>query len=150
MSYFECEVIRLLKEQVVLLTQIRDKIAQPQRLSSIKIRFKDMGGCMPEGPVTLNVGQTTTATVDGFDQNGAPFTGTVPPATFSVDNPAIATVDPTSGLVTAVSAGVANVTATLITAEGTTLTDTETVTVRGTPPPPQVLSSIKINFSTPV
>jgi len=49
---------------------------------------------MPVGPITISVGKTFTASVVGFDQNGAPFTGTLPTPTFSVDNSAVATVDP--------------------------------------------------------
>lgn len=98
---------------------------------------------MPVGPVTISVGQTKVASVVGFDQNGAPFSGPIPTPTFSVDNAAVATVDPASGLTTGVSAGVANATATLTTAEGLTLSDTETVTVTAVVP---VLSSIKISF----
>ena len=108
-----------------------------------------------QGPVTLNQGQTTTATVLYFDQNGAPMPSTfVPPAvTYSIDNAAIATSTPASDgqsdLITYVSGGVANLTATVLGPNGTNLTDTETVTctppVQGSP----VLSSIKIAFSTP-
>lgn len=154
----EREELRLLREQVReliqlhldeqqeinLLREIRDKLPTPQKLSTIKLAFLK-GDSMAEGPVTLSVGQTTVATVDGFDQNGAPFSGPVPTPTFAMDNSAIATVD-ASGNVVAVSAGVANLTATVVTAEGVTLSDTETVTVTAAAP---VLSSIKINFSVP-
>ena len=104
------------------------------------------------GPVTLTaVGQQVTASVLGFDQFGQPFLGTMPPATLSSDDSAqaIVTFDPTTGLTTAVANGVANITAALTTAEGVALTDTEAVTVAipVTPPPPQVLSSIKVAFA---
>ena len=106
---------------------------------------------MPIGPVTLTtVGQQVTASVVGFDQNGQPFTGTMPLATLVSDDSAqaIVTFDPTTGLMTAVANGVANITGSLTTAEGLSLSDTETVTVAvsgggGSP----VLSSIKVNFA---
>jgi hypothetical protein len=114
--------------------------SQP-KLSAIKVQ---LGGNMSVGPLTIQAGKTFTATVVGFDQNGAPFTGPIPAPAFSVDNPAVATVDPASGAGSAVAAGVANVSAALTTAEGLALTDTETVTVTAVVP---VLSSIKINFA---
>jgi hypothetical protein len=118
-------------------------------LNSIKVLLK--GTPMPVGPVTLTaVGQTVTASVVGFDQFGQPFTGTLPAATLSSDDSAgaIVTFDPSTGLTTAVANGVANITASLTTAEGLALTDTETVTVAipVVPPPPQVLSSIKVSL----
>lgn len=102
------------------------------------------------GPVTLtSVGQTVTAVVLGFDQFGQPWTEPLPPVSFSIDNPAIATSTPSADGVTdiieAVADGTANLTASLTTAEGVALTDTETVTVAIAPPAP-VLSSIKIAF----
>ena len=103
------------------------------------------------GPITLvAVGQQVTASVLGFDQFGQPFTGPIPTPTFSSDDTsgAIVTFDPSTGLVTDVANGVANITASLTTAEGLVLTDTEAVTVANpiTPPPTPVLSSIKVAF----
>ena len=97
------------------------------------------------GPVTLTVGDKTTAEVLGFDQNGAPMTlpaGTV--VTFTVDNPALAASTPNADELTdaivALAPGVANLTATI-----GSLTDTEVVTVLAAAP---VLSSIKIAFGS--
>lgn len=101
------------------------------------------------GPVTLtSAGQTVTATVVGFDQFGNPFTGTIPTPSFSSDDTAgaIVTLDPATGLVTAVANGVANITASLTTAEGVALSDTEAVTV-AIPTVTPVLSSIKVAFA---
>lgn len=101
------------------------------------------------GPVTLtSVGQTVTASVLGFDQNGQPWTGALPTATLSSSDTssAVITFDPTTGLTTAVANGVANITANLTTAEGLALTDTETVTVAISVTTP-VLSSIKVAFA---
>ena len=109
------------------------------------------------GPVLLTLaGQAATASIVGFDQFGNPWNGAIPPVSFSIDTPAIATSTPNADgvtdVVTAVSNGVANLTAMLTTAENVALTDTETVTVAIPPPPPPptpVLSSIKIAF-TPI
>ena len=125
------------------------------RLVRIQLTFTSKGAIMATaGPVTLTTaGQVVTASVLGFDQFGNPWTGAIPPVTFSIDNPAIATSTPNADgetdVVEAVANGVANLTASLTTAEGLALTDTETVTVNiATPPPPPtpVLSSIKVAF----
>lgn len=126
-------------------------------LHRIKIRFlKGTSIMATPGPVTLtSVGQTVTASVIGFDQFGNVFTGNIPTPTFTSDDSAgaIATFDPSTGLVTAVANGVANITATVQSTDANgnpvTLTDTESVTVAipvVTPPTP-VLSSIKVAFA---
>jgi hypothetical protein len=127
----------------------RLEILERPGLSRITISFKE--SIMP-GPVTLTtVGQTVTASVVGYDQLGNPFTGTIPTPTFASDDTAgaIVTFDPSTGLVTAVANGVANITASLTSAGGLSLTDTESVTVAipVTPPPTPVLSSIKVSFA---
>ncbi|HXN71521.1 MAG TPA: hypothetical protein VN861_03095 [Candidatus Acidoferrales bacterium] len=129
------------------------------RLSFIKIAFQPprglQGDVMAEGPVVLASGQLTTASIDYFDQTGAPMPATfVPPnITFAIDNPAIATSTPNpdnqTDVVAYVSAGVANLTASCTSAEGLALTDTETVTCSPVVLPPPVLSSIKVNFAAP-
>jgi hypothetical protein len=133
-----------------LLRVIAHEVEHPF-LSSIQIQFQGDSMATP-GPVTLTTaGQQVTASVVGFDQFGQPFTGEIPAATFSSDDAssAIVTFDPTTGLTTAVANGVANITATLTTAEGLSLSDTEAVTVAipVVPPPTPVLSSIKVAFA---
>lgn len=101
------------------------------------------------GPITLTaVGQTATASVVGIDQFGNPFTGTIPTPTFSASDTAgtIATFDPATGIVTAVANGTDSITASLTTAEGLALTDTEVVTV-AIPVVAPVLTSIKVAFA---
>ena len=104
---------------------------------------------MAEGPITLQVGQKTVASVDGYDQNGQPFLGPIPAPSWSLDQPTLDSISadaasPADEDVTSLAAGVANLTATV---QGPTgpLTDTETITNVQ----PQVLTSVKINFSTP-
>ena len=147
---------KLLREILETIERIEHKIEhllQP-RLVHIKIAFK--GAIMAtQGPVILTTaGQVTTASINGYDQFGAAWTGTIPPVSYAIDNTAVATSVPNAdGLtdtVTAVANGVANLTASLTSAEGLPLTDTETVTVNipaPPPPPPPVLTSIKIAFS---
>jgi len=155
MSYDrESDELRLLREQLALekqevtllqgqektLLEIRNELAP--KLAFIKISF---GGSMP-GPVTLTVGQSVPATVQGFDQNGAPFAidFTANPVTWTIDNPALDSSTPQadqSDLVASLSAGTAN-----LTASCAGLTDTEQVINVAAAPK---LSSIKINFGTP-
>ena len=139
----DSEEVKILREIEEDLDEIRDELKP--RLSYIKIEF---GGNMV-GPVKLTVGQKTKATVVGFDQAGAPFLGTIPPVTYALDNTALdsSTPDGANGDdIVSLSAGVANLTASLTTAEGTALQDSETITNVAVA---QILSSIKIDFSTP-
>jgi hypothetical protein len=144
----EEKVVGLLEHILHELRVIRREVAPPQ-LASITIAFSK-GPPMPTaGPTTLTTaGQTATASVVGFDQFGAPFTGPIPTPTFSSDDTAgaIVTFDPTTGLVTAVANGVANITAKLTTVEGLALSDTEAVTVAITTTGTPVLTSIKVAF----
>ena len=141
-------IIHRLDEEIELLREIARELKP--KLSFIKIAFR-RNGIMAEGPVTLTVGQVTVASIDAFDQNGAPFTGAVPAPVWSIDNPAFDSIaaDASNAAnedVTSLSAGVANLTATVTTAAGAVLTDTEAVTNVAQAP---VLSSIKINFAAP-
>jgi hypothetical protein len=144
-------IISLLSVILHELRIIRREVAPPQ-LTTIIISFSKGNpmGTPVAGPITLTTaGQTVTASVLGFDQNGAPFTGPIPTPTFSSSDTAgaVITFDPATGLVTAVANGVANITASLTTAAGLALTDTEAVTVAiggggGTP----ILTTIKVAF----
>lgn len=145
----EDEILRIDRETRRDVELIENRLRS--KLATIKIKFKGASMATP-GPVTLtSVGQTVTASVVGFDQFGQPFTGTIPTPTFASDDTAgaIATFDPSTGLLTAVASGVANITATLTTAEGLSLTDTEAVTVAipVVPPPAPVLTTIKVAFA---
>ncbi len=117
------------------------------KLAFIKITFQ--GDSMALGPVKLTVGQKTKATILGFDQTGAAWTGAIPPATYSIDNSAVdsSTPDASNGDdIVSLADGVANLTASLTSAEGVALSDTETITNTAVVP---VLSSVKIDFTTP-
>lgn len=141
------ESVKLQREDLAVDRQIRD-LLKP-RLSSLKLAFTEKQTMPPVvGPAVINVGDKIFASVVGFDQNGQVFTGPVPTPTLSVDDSSIVSLDPATGLVTGLSAGVANVTAEVTSAEGADLTDTESVTVAEVPPPIPVLSSVKVAFST--
>jgi hypothetical protein len=153
-NYQLARLIELAECQTHLLRIIAEEVAPGRpRLSHSKLEFKRRHRRMANpGPVTLtSAGQQVTASVVGFDQFGQPFTGEMPAATFTSDDTAQAIVqfDPQTGLTTAVANGVANITATLTTNEGLSLSDTEAVTVAipVVPPPTPVLSSIKVAFA---
>jgi hypothetical protein len=73
-----------------------------------------------------NVANTVQLTATDFDQSGAVFSGAT--TTFSSSNPAVATVDSATGLVTGVSAGTATITATSVSGS-VTVTGTSVITV---------------------
>jgi hypothetical protein len=117
------------------------------RPTFIKIQF---GGHMP-GPVTLVIGQKTTASVAVFDQNGVDMTAsynfTTNPITWTEDVTTFDTQSATgpdttnSDVITSIAAGTTNLTATT-----GGLTDTEQVINQAQA---QVATSIKVNFSAP-
>jgi len=162
----EREELKVLKEQEQILKEQEETERSIKRdldkvvgflephLRVIKIAFTK-GTTMAEGPVVLSSGQSTIASIDYFDQTGNPMpAGFVPPnVTYSIDNSALASSAPVgdnqTDLVTYVSAGVANLTGAVISAEGLALSDTETVTCSPVVLPPPVLASVKINFSAP-
>lgn len=118
------------------------------KLKHVKIAFKKRGGFTMLGPVTLTVGASTVATVQGFDQNGAPFpidfTNPANAVTWAIDDPALdSKVDQPdqSTVVTSLAGGTANMQATCA-----GFTDVEQIiNVAVTP----ALSSVKIDFATP-
>jgi hypothetical protein len=148
----EQEEIELLRKQEKTDERIEedlDKIVGflKPRPTFIKIKF---GGNMP-GPVTLIVGQKTTASVAVFDQNGVDITAsynfTANPITWSEDVTTFDTQSATgpdstnTDVITSIAAGTTNLTA--LTGG---LTDVEQVINQAAAPVP---TSIKINFSAP-
>jgi hypothetical protein len=117
------------------------------RPTFIKIIF---GGHMP-GPVTLTIGQKTTASVAVFDQNGVDMTAkydfNANPIAWTLDNTTFDSQSATgpdsanSDVITSLAAGTAN-----LTAVTNGLTDIEQVINQAAA---QVPTSVKINFSTP-
>ena len=132
--------IKLLKHIIRELREFRRDF-QP-KLVSIQLLSKGTPMSTP-GPITLTAaGQTDQTVLVGKDQFGNPWTGPIPAATYTEDNPSAATVD-ANGLVTAVADGKDTVTASLTTAEGLALTATLEVVV-AIPAPVPVLTSITL------
>lgn len=157
-NIFQIKAISDLSAAVTILGAKVDRLlieVEPSpQLTNIKLKFTT-GGIMAEGPVVLSSGQSTVATVDYFDATGAPMPSTFvpPPVTFSIDNAAVASSTPgtdlQSSVIAYVSAGAANLTASVTSAEGLALSDTETVTCSPIVLPPPVLTSVRLNFGTP-
>jgi hypothetical protein len=137
---------RLLKSILEVLKDIRHDL-EP-KLVAIEIRF--FGGDM-QGPITLTpTTKGTTATVLGFDQTGAPFTGVIPPVTFTPDVTTFCSFS-TSGnsdAITGTANGTTNLAASLTTAEGLALSDTTQIITSGFVSAP-VLTTVKLDFTTP-
>lgn len=110
---FELEEIReLLHSILVVLRDIRKEL-KPKHAESAQLYIKDAKGNRLM-PATLAVGKTATAVLHEFD--GPNGTGNelppVGPVSYSSSDPSIATVDPTSGLITAVAPGTVTITGT--------------------------------------
>jgi len=146
-------------ETNALLQKILSAVSGPpkppvKKLTTIKLIFKEIPvSTTPPIPITPPVvltqaGQQVQAQVIGFDQFGNPWADILPDYTLTNDNESAATLDTTTGLVTAVADGVANITGELTTAEGLDLTDTESITVSIAAVPP-VLTTIQVVFTAP-
>lgn len=134
--------LSLHQQELLVLRDIDRKLGPAPPTTHLSFIRIAIGGIMPVGPATLAIGAKATATVLGFDQNGAPIAidFTANPITWADDNEASVSDAPTttSDPLTGVAAGVMNLTATC-----GGFTDTETVTVLAAVP---VLSSVKISI----
>jgi len=125
---------------------LKELIALNRHPTFLKIHF---GGAMP-GPVTLDVGQKTTASIQVFDQTGQDMTSKIDfaanPISWTLDNPALDSESATgpdssnADVITSLAGGTANLQASCL-----GLTDTEQIINVA----PAVPTSIKISFSTP-
>ena len=103
-----------------------------------------------QGPILITVGQKVLLSVLGFDQFGAAFTGPIPTPFWTVSDPSQDSSSPQpdgTSVIASLSPGTTSVTASLTTANGIVLADTEAITNLAEPP---VLSSIKIDHTSPV
>jgi hypothetical protein len=98
-------------------------------------------------PATIQVGGTATATY--LEWSGPNGTGSqVPPVgavTYSSDTPAVATVDPNTGIATGVGAGTANISGL---DAGTGLTASDVLTVQAPPPPAPVSATLTLTANS--
>lgn len=119
-----------------LLKEIIHILNRPQ---SATLRLNS-GGTMP---ATILVGGTANSLFQEWTGPGG--TGTVVPnagaPAFVSDNPAVATVDPASGVATGVSVGTANITGT---DPVNSLAGSDVLTVNAAPPPPAVSATLTL------
>jgi hypothetical protein len=156
------ENTREVKEQKFILGEIYKELQpQPQRLTAfIGVLFKSGDGTMAFNALTLNVGQTSQASIvpllaDGVTPSGA----TLSNVSYTFSDPSATVVLNPDGL-TATVTGVATSTAGAVTGQAQcTTTDTDgvvaqfsqgfTITVGTVVPPSQLTQSIGVSFTTP-
>jgi hypothetical protein len=121
LNTFDINVSRAIRAIDIVITRILN-----QQPFSAKLTFKGVSGM----PATIQVGgsgaQAVFTEFSGLNGSGA-ITPDGGPIAFSSDNPAVATVDPVSGAVVAVSVGSANIIG-LDSVNGLTAQDSVTVT----------------------
>ena len=143
----QTEILKDLQREVKKIEHKLEKKHHPKKkLKSIQLA---LGDPPMQGPLNITVGQSSVASVLGFDQNGQPFTGTMPAASFSVDNPAFDSVDPSTGAIVSLAEGTATISVSMTSAEGLALSDSSQIINAPSAPPAQVLTSIKLDFTQP-
>jgi hypothetical protein len=128
----------LKKELRFLHSAVLEIIHLLHRPQSATLKFKEL-----PMPATILVGGTANSLFQEWTgPNGSgdlvPNAGAV---AFSSDNPAVATVDPASGVATGVSAGTCNITGT---DPANNLTASDALTVNAPPPPPAVSATLQL------
>jgi Bacterial Ig-like domain (group 2) len=101
---------QLLRELIHEVRKLRHEL-RSHKATFATLRFYDSEGRILM-PATLSVGQTATAVLHEFVSQGGAELAPIGPVSYASSDPTIATVDPTSGLVTAVAAGTATITGT--------------------------------------
>jgi hypothetical protein len=128
--------LEVLKEILHELRKLRHELFPQAQSATLTLGGNGM-------PATIQVGGTATATF--LEWSGPGGTGVqVPPVgavTYSSDNPAVATVDPNTGIATGVSAGTANISGT---DAGNNLTASDVLTVSAPPPPVAVSATLNL------
>jgi hypothetical protein len=105
---FERETHRLLHEILVELRHIRHEL-RPKHATFARLYIIDSKGNRLM-PAQLLIGQTATAVLHEFVSQGGAELAPIGPVSYSSSDPTIATVDPASGLITAVAPGTATIT----------------------------------------
>jgi hypothetical protein len=106
-------------------------------LGSVMIDYTASTGCgtATVGHMVTVVNTTTAGTVSGASTVSAgattPFSSTVTGGTWSSSNPGVASINPSTGVVTGIAAGTATLTYTVTTCSGGTVYSTGSITVLG-------------------
>ena len=155
------ELIGLERAELQSLREIVSELKPKQLTASIAVKFKGELP-MPNNALTLNVGQTSQASIVPFLADGVTNSGgTVSAVSYTFSDPSATVVLNADGL-TATVTGVADSAGVAVTGTATaTVTDTDqavftftqaftVTTISVTPPPPaQLTQSIAVAFSTP-
>jgi hypothetical protein len=157
---FDHRTHALLERILKVVERIDQRLAPKQLTRSVAVRFTGDFG-MSLNALTLNVGQTSQASVVEFLADGVTASGGVPSkVAYAFSDPSATVVLNADGL-TATVTGVAASTAGAVTGTMTcTITDTDgvvsnwsqpfTILVGVTPPPPaQLTQSVAVSFTTP-
>ena len=151
-------LIEIEEKQLRVLDQIELELKPHPVTSSIAVKFTgDI--TMPNNALTLNVGQTSQASIVPFLSDGTTNSGgTVSGVSYSFSDPS-ATVVLNSDGVTATVTGVAassgavsgSASCSVVDSDGVTSTWTQafTITTNGVVPPAQLTQSVAVEFSTP-
>ena len=103
-------------------------------------------------PVTMLIGQSTTATPTFVDANGAVIAPQDVPQ-YSVDDPSVVSVEPAadglSALITGIAEGAATLTVTTTNERGNGATVSGTGDISVAPLPPPDVASVAVDFSDP-
>jgi hypothetical protein len=159
MSGQQDRTLVLLNRTLDLLSQILHRLPQPLT-ARIAIRFQGELS-MSLNALSLNVGQTSQASIAAFLADGVTPSGGVPSnVAFSFDDPSATVQINADGLTATVTAMAASTAGAVSGTATCTITDTDgvvsqwsqafTILVGVTPPPPQQLTqSIAVSFSDP-
>jgi hypothetical protein len=152
------ELIELERAELRSLREIANELKPKQLTASIAVDFTgDIP--MPNNALTLNVGQTSQASIQPLLADGVtPSGGTLSAVSYTFSDPSATVVLNADGL-TATVTGVAASTGAITGTASCTVTDTDgvvstwnqafTVTTLGVVPPAQLTQSVAVQFSTP-
>lgn len=155
----EREILRTEEEELKVLRKIEHDLHPPTLTAFIGILFTGEDNVMSFNTLTLNVGQTSTASItpllaDGVTNSG----GTLSAVTYTFTDPSATVVVNADGL-TADVTGVAASTGPVTGTAACTVTDTDgvvstwsqafTITTNAVVPPAQLTQSVGVSFTTP-
>lgn len=151
----EAKVLGRILEAEERIEHALERIEHPHRTSSIAIQFGD--STMSLNTVTLNVGQSTIATIVPLEADGTTQTpgAVVSSPIISATDPAVTVTDNADGTVTIAGVAASTVSgtasATVTDADGTvnTFSANFTVIVNAVAPPTERTAAIAVSFSTP-
>ncbi len=129
---------------------------KPPRLVKLSVKLGPPARRVSEMADTLVENQNAPIVVQGFDQNGNPFSLAGLNVALSLSDPTLATIDdsnPASPMldgIPAAAGGPETLTAAVTRADGTVISGTDAITMQPVPPPAPVLTTVTVSLGTPV